>query len=652
MGYFITIHRFVFRETGLMIKTTRMRTILLPSVSLIIGFFHWCSAGQGAPPLAITIANSKQSYVPDDTVLIALEAGIADRYHLYGNPLGPGIGKPLTISIRGGEGVQWLDIIKSVPKKYNPEIGGWVFAYEKQATFILRGLARNAETAKGTAIIDGLECYTSCYPVHYELPFSIVIDPKAEPSAHFASENRFARFLLGNTEKMAFDTMVTAPSGSQISGSFGAIKGIRSAPATAPAMPAWDFSPREATADFTIWMAVVFGFLAGILLNAMPCVLPVLGIKILSFARVSEKNKKDTIIHSLFFSCGVISVFLLLAGLASFANYSWGRQFQDPRALIGIITLIVVFALGMFDVFLITVPGSIANLDHKKSSGKWGDFFTGIFATVLATPCSGPFLGAVLAWAVTQPPYMIFVVYGSIGAGMSFPYIVLSSSRRLKKLVPKPGPWMHSFKGLMGFLLLGFAVYLLVGLPGSLVEPTLLFCLIVSFAVAIHGRLATFGAPLGRKLVSFVIALAVASFGLYVSFFIVYPAFSVNKAEAARQESKVWKPFSPDSLLAAQSAGRPVVVDFTANWCINCQYNTIMVLSKKRVTDALMEKGVLALVADMTMPDPVQDSLLHSLGSQSIPFLAIFPGDDPKRPFVKRDILTEGIVLKAIGRLR
>ena len=620
-------------------------------IGLSIALFHsLAEAQETGPALDITVVQSKASYLPGDTVLIALDVAIPAKYHLYGNPLGPGIGKPLTIVIRGGEGIDWLDVIKSVPKKFTPEVGGWVYAYEKQAIFCLRGVARNpaqsAGLVKGTVVLSGLACFTSCYPVYYELPIWVAIDPRSAESAPFVSEKRFARFLEGKTETMSFEKEPAVASPLQLNGSLGNIGGISAA------RPAWDYTPREGASDFNVWAAIFFAFLAGILLNAMPCVLPVLGIKILSFANTSGKGRKDAVIHSAVFSSGVVSVFMVLAALASFASFSWGRQFQEPGALVGIITLIVLFSLGMFDVYMINVPGSISGLDRRKSAGMVSEFFKGIFATVLATPCSGPFLGAVLAWAVSQPPYVIFVVYGSIGAGMILPYIVLSSSSRAARLIPRPGPWMNVFKGFMGFLLLGFAVYLTFGLPDALAKSTVLFCLFAALAAVIYGRFAPFGASAVRKLAIFAAGVAIAAGGLYVSFFMVYPSFSLNKAETAREESSVWKPFNPDSLIAAHDAGRTVIVDFTASWCMNCQYNTIMVLSKKEVIDAIRKTRSLALVVDMTTPDPLQDELLRKLGSRSIPFLAIFPGKDPGHPIVMRDLLTKGGILKELKKLK
>jgi thiol:disulfide interchange protein len=251
-----------------------------------------------------------------------------------------------------------------------------------------------------------------------------------------------------------------------------------------------------------------------------------------------------------------------------------------------------------------------------------------------------------------QPPYVIFIVYAFIGVGMSFPYIVLSMSRRLAKMLPKPGPWMDDFKKMMGFLLLGFAVYLLLGLPGDYVVPAVLFCVAASLAVTVYGRFAPWVSSFGRKAVMLVLALGIGVAGFYLSFMVVYPSFSEAEAEKAVREDVVWQEFSADSLLRAHAEGRHAIVDFTANWCMNCQYNTIMVLTKKRVTDLIREKNALAMVADMTMPNPVLDSLLRNLGSRSIPFLAVFPGNNPRHPVVMRDVLTAGKVVKSLKDLR
>ena len=621
---------------------------------LFVGFciallFSFAFGQDEGPSLDISAFPSKKVYAPGDTVVIALRVGVPAGYHLFGNPMGPGIGKPLTIGASGVRGVSWLDIVKTSPEKFRPDIGDWVWAYEREACFFLRGVAGSEGVAQGKIVLDGLICHTSCFPRHYELPITLRIDAAAAPEPHFAADKKTAALFSGATGKMTFAQEAEPPA---LHLGAAPLSGLAlSATAHAEKIPAWNYHPREAKTGFNLFVAVFFGFLAGIILNAMPCVLPVLGVKILSFAQGRQEGRRGALIHSLGFSAGIVAVFMLLAALAAFADFSWGKHFQDPKALIGIIALIVVFALGMFDIYMITVPGSISNLGGKSGHGLGGDFFKGIFATILATPCSGPFLGAVLAWAVTQPPLVIFVVYGAIGAGMSFPYVLLSSSERLARLVPKPGKWMQDFKGLMGFLLLGFAVYLMLGLSNDLVIPTVLFCLATALAVVVYGRFAPWGSGVRRKALSLLLALAVAGGGLYGSFGIVAPLFSGVKAKGVAATSEVWRSFSADSLLKANAEGRPVILDFTATWCMNCQYNFLAVLSKREVTDLIKKKNVLALKVDMTMPSAIQDSLLHSLGSRSIPFLALFPGDRPTEPVIMRDLLTTGSVVKELERL-
>lgn len=613
------------------------------------------SAGSDIPRLAVSAVPSKAAYFPGDTVIVALRVQLPSNCHLYGNPLGPGTGKPLAIGVKDGKGIQWLDIVKMKAEifrpAFGPAFGDWVWAYDKEAFFFLRGIAELAGTVQGKAVFEGLICNTACYPVRHETPFVVRIDPHAGQQKHFASDKKISSIFNGCTETISFKPEAAQTHSQQNAMALSEAFGI--ALTHAHNMPEWKYTPRENKTHLNLWLAIVFGFLAGIILNAMPCVLPVLGIKILSFAHGQGRGRTKAMIHSLVFSAGVISVFMLLAGLASFADYSWGRQFQNPKVLIAIIAIIVVFALGMFDVYMIAVPASVTGFDKKSLPGMWDEFIKGIFTTILATPCSGPFLGAVLAWSVIQTPIIIFIVYGSIGAGMAFPYVLISASGRIARLVPRPGVWMQHLKKAMGFLLLGFAAYLMLGLRTYMIVPTLLFCGAVAFSVVMYSRFAPWGSSFARKAGAFLLALVIIGGGYYVSFIVIYhPSFSVRASSKDEEGSPVWRKFCADSLLAANAAGRNVIVDFTANWCINCQYNYIMVLTKREVTDLIRKKNVLAFKADMTLPDPVQDSLLHNLGSQSIPFLAVFPGDRPNEPVVMRDILTKRKVIRVLENLR
>jgi thiol:disulfide interchange protein len=397
-------------------------------------------------------------------------------------------------------------------------------------------------------------------------------------------------------------------------------------------------------------VAVVLAFLAGLILNVMPCVLPVLGIKILAFAEGRARSRRETVLRSGAFAAGMMAVFVGLATLAAVAGFSWGQQFQTPAMLAGIVILIVIFALGMFDTYIIPVPSRLAALGETGGKGYLGDGLKGMFTTILATPCSGPLLGATLAWTLRQPTMVIYAVFIAIGAGMALPYVLLASSSRLARLLPKPGPWMEDFRRVMGFLLLGFAVYLMTGLPRDMVVSTVGLCVAVAFALFLYGRVAPFGTGPGRKAAGAATALLIVAFGWYVMVDLWYGSIS-ERARASTARTIRWEPFTPKRLTEAHMSGRHVVIDFTAAWCMNCQFNKVSVLHSDKVAGLIEEKEVLALKADITRHNAAAESLLHHLGSRSVPFFALFPGDDPYRPIVMRDILRKKRVVEALEGL-
>jgi thiol:disulfide interchange protein len=609
--------------------------------------------GRESPSLDVMeVALSKAAYAPGDTVLVGLHLKIPPGYHLYGNPLGAGIGRPISIRIEGAAGVEWVDIKKAPPKKFIPVSGPWVWVYEKEAVFFPRGVARTVGNAGGSIIIDALICNTSCYPLHCSIPFTVRIDSAALPQEPFASNKRMLAFLSDSKETMTPGAVALQTAAVEAASPIAAITGIEMP--RAEAIPAWHYRPREMRTGFHLLTALLFAFLAGIILNAMPCVLPVLGIKILSFSRGNESSASAWV-RSLVFASGMLAVFMLLAVLTAFANYTWGKQFQDPRALTAIIAIIVVFALGLFDVYTLIVPAGLANLPQGKEKRFAGHFFQGVFTTLLATPCSGPFLGAVLAWSVTQTSHVIFLVYGALGLGMSFPYVLLSTNRFVMRWIPKPGRWMEDGKRIMGFLLLAFAAYLLAGLPAGRIAEAVLFCIAVAFAVVFYVRLAPWNASFPRKLLAVFASIVIIAGGGYLSFVVFHPAPAMTDSAGSQsggQASAIWNPFSADSLIRANKEGRSAIVDFTAAWCLNCQYTFITALNTPEVIKLIRQRNILALRADMTMPDPIQDSLLHNLGSQSLPFLAIFPGKNPYEPIVMRDIVKKTTIIKTLRELK
>jgi thiol:disulfide interchange protein len=566
--------------------------------------------------------------------------------------LGPGIGKPLEIAMSGDAGkVKWIDIKKERPVKFTPSIGDWVWTYHDSTTFFVKGVVEDGVTGSidGNLHVNGLICHTSCLPFSKDVSYKINASEKSTVAPYFRNQPYLRSLLNDATETMTLTQRDLAQKSPLFSGID--MGGLNTTTQSVEKPVDWDYSPQEQKIKFNLWLAILLGFIAGIILNAMPCVLPVLGIKILSFSQAQESSRKEAILKSLVFSAGMISVFMILAALASFANFSWGEQFQNPKVLVGIIAFIFVFALGMFDVFMILVPGSISSLEQKAGSGLMGDFFKGVFATVLATPCSGPLLGATLAWTLMQPSPVIFAVFASIGAGMAFPYILFSASKRLSRLIPKPGVWMKDFKYLMGFILLGMVVYLMIGLPQNMIISTLGLCLVLAFAVMLYTRYAPWGSTWGRKIIVGLITAGIIFAGVYGMFGILYNRIA-GVSSSSVEGTEVWSDFSPELLREAHANGQNVIIDFTANWCMNCQYNKVAVLHTPQLEKAIKDKNVLSLKADLTRPDPQIEALMQHLGSRSVPFLAVFPGDKPYEPIVMRDIVNKKELLKVMGKLK
>ena len=587
------------------------------------------------PAVTVTQSVDRSQYRTGDTATIILDIAIPEGFHLYGNPLGPGIGKPLRVKTPPNPRIAWISSAILPPVKYSPEAGEWVWAYTGSTTVFVTGVIQAETPDMVTVALDGLMCEKSCIPVAVSVNVELKAAAQGAGAKRFSdAEAKRADFL--HAQMLPLDTgNVPAHQMSGIDlGGFASPTNK----ASDAAGPVWEYSPVEPQSPLHLPMALLFGLLAGLLLNVMPCVLPVLGIKILSFSRGRENS--SAVLHSLIFSAGMLAVFAVLASLAAFAKFSWGEHFQNPAVLSIIVCAIVFFALGLFGFYRIGLPPVIGHAAVHIKPDPAGDFFRGALTAVLATPCSGPFLGATLAWTLGQSPLIIYVVFFAIGTGMALPYVVFSASSTLRRMMPKPGHWMVDFEHLMGFFLLAAAVYLMLGLPGPMTLATTSEALIIVFAVAIWRRFVRLDSTVLVRTAVIAAALLLVVGGGWFNYTVIGNRGMAGSAiQELGSQAGTWREFTPEKLRDAHAAGRHVVVDFTAGWCMNCQYNKVAILDSKEITALLGKKDVLALTADLTVPQPVIESLLHNLGSRSIPFLAIFPGDDPYHPIVMRDIL-------------
>ncbi|MBZ2171211.1 thiol:disulfide interchange protein [Desulfovibrio sp. DS-1] len=409
----------------------------------------------------------------------------------------------------------------------------------------------------------------------------------------------------------------------------------------------WNFAPRYQVPELEVsglGKALLLGLLAGLLLNLMPCVLPVISLKLSGFVAVAglggdEERRAHFREHNLLFAAGIMAWFLLLAFILGGAGLAWGQLFQRPGVVMGL--LMVVFGLGLSMFGLFTLPVLDLKAVGAGGSGRAQPFFTGLVATLLATPCSGPLLGGVLGWAFQQPPEIMAFVFTSVGMGMALPYLVLAARPGLVRHFPRPGAWTGTLEQLVGFFLMGTAVYLLTILPDAWLMPALVTLLAVAFAAWIWGRWGGLDASPRRRTMVRLTAPALVAVAVWLAF--------APSAPPAR-----WEPFEP-ATFRAMLGREPLIVDFTADWCPNCKLLEQTTLSSGAVSEWSRRYGARLVRVDLTAESPEAQALLRSLGSSSIPVVALFPkGLLSASPVVLRDLFTTGqmeqALLEAFGK--
>ena len=399
-------------------------------------------------------------------------------------------------------------------------------------------------------------------------------------------------------------------------------------------------------------LAVILGlaFIGGLILNVMPCVLPVLSLKLLSVVSHGGGERAQVRRSFLASAAGILASFLGLALLVlglkgAGMAVGWGIQFQQPIFLVAMILVLMLFAWNLFGLFEFHLPRALGGLgaqgDDKSLAGS---FWTGALATLLATPCSAPYLGTAVGFALARGPLEIVAVFLALGLGMALPYVLVAAVPGLATRLPRPGAWMLWVKRVMGLALLGTAVWLLTVLWAESGLAAALAVAVMALATA-----PVLWLDLRRKLAPGVAAAAIL--GLALAAFITPP--TLGKPVAARDAGGAgnWQTLEATQISGLVAQGKVVFVDVTADWCITCQYNKVQVLDDGRVAERLEAAGVVTLRGDWTRPEPAISAYLESFGRYGIPFNAVYGPGRPEGEALP-ELLTSDEVLQALQRAR
>ena len=411
------------------------------------------------------------------------------------------------------------------------------------------------------------------------------------------------------------------------------------------------------------WEAVILAVLGGLILNLMPCVLPVLAVKALGFARHASEGR-GMARHGAAYTVGVLASFavvgaILLAVRSVGAAAGWGFQLQEPVFVLLMAYLMVLIGLNFAGLF--EIGGRFAGIGSSlaERSGLSGSFFTGVLAVIVATPCTAPFMGAAVGFALGQTAAVAMAVMLALGFGLALPFLLLSMAPALLRLIPKPGPWMVRFKQFLAFPMFATAAWLIWVLSLQAGDAALLGALagaiLLGFAVWLWQ--VSSGASGRRRPIGIGVASIAALAAVAMVRFVdgeAPPAAQAGPGAGATAavpagERIVWEPFSEALLAQRRAEGRPVLINFTAAWCITCIANEQVVLRLESVRRAVDEAGMATLKGDWTRRDPVIAKHLAAFGRSGVPLYVIYPPKgSPKQPMLLPQILTESSTIVAI----
>ena len=419
---------------------------------------------------------------------------------------------------------------------------------------------------------------------------------------------------------------------------------------------------QESNNAASVALLLFFAFVGGIILNLMPCVLPVLSLKLFSLIKQAGQSRSRLVALGIATTAGILASFWTLAGIvaaikAGGGAAGWGMQFQSAGFIAFMVVILTAFAMSFFGVFEVWLPGSATTkmdaAGHK--AGLVGAFFTGALLVLLSTPCSAPFLGTAMGFAFTASTPVLFLFFTAAGLGLALPYLLVSAFPATLKVLPKPGKWMVTLQKAMGILLIATVAWLLWivneqagGRGVALFVGFILGTVVVSFAI---GKFAPPGSSFAKEvrlLIVCALAFAFAWFAYIAPQYekVLDERFNARMAQQVLEDG--WYRYTPELVSEFAKAGKTVFIDVSADWCLTCKANEAAVLSDPALLQKLDSAGVVRMKADWTRETPEVNELLYSMGKSGVPAYAIYPKGDKSKQVVLPELLTSGLILEAI----
>jgi thiol:disulfide interchange protein DsbD len=621
-----------------------------------------------------------------DTIDVALHLKMPDGWHTYWRNPGEN-GMPTTVKWTLPEGVTAGAIRWPVPEKVE-WLGMFTYAYHHEALLIIP-LTLSADLAVGEYELEGkaewLECEETCIPGETDVAAKLVVGNKTKVGKHAALFQKWrarwpakdeirqlpaawagatnadgertvrlavpvsgkgvavhflpystngkkwdiahATKLTRGEEEFTLAKTITSKDGKWPAELRGVVRLEVNGKVTGHETAFQIGEAEKGDPPKSLWYILSFAFIGGLILNIMPCVLPVISLKILGFVQQADEAPERVRKLGLTYALGVLFSFLVLAGMMiavkkSTGMASWGMQMQNPYFNLALMLVVALVALNLFGLFEVALGGGAMTKANELASreGYIGAFFNGILATALATPCTAPFLAGGMGAALSQSSGVIIMAMSAVAAGLAFPYVLLSFQPGWLKFLPKPGLWMVQFKQIMGFPMLAAAVWILSFTGPMFGKGGVMWLGVLLCVVALAAWM--FGEFMQRNVAKSSVPLVAVGVVLAAGYFttLEWGLDWRNKDEGVK-----WEVWSPEAVAKAREAGHPVLVDFTADWCLTCKWTKGRAIEVKPVIAKLAEIGGVAFIADWTDKNPVITKALHEYKRGAVPLVLVYP---------------------------